>query len=130
MVQVTISGRRSGQPRSVLLGELAANGRLYLGHPNGPAEWTRNLDAAGGWLMIARSPGAASPWQAILLAAGPERDAVIKATGQHPFPGNLIYRLARGHVQAVGRYYRLEPKDEVQSSTPTVQAGDQGAVAR
>ena len=47
-------------------------------------------------------------FQAVPLPRGPERDRAILATGQHPFPGNLIYRLARRHVRAVGRYYRLE----------------------
>lgn len=56
VVQVAIPGRCSGRPRRTLLGELAANGRLYLSHPNGPSEWTRNLDVAGGRLMIARAP--------------------------------------------------------------------------
>jgi hypothetical protein len=39
----------------------------------------------------------------------PEYEAVIRATDQHPFPGNLIYRLARRHVRAAGIYYRLAP---------------------
>lgn len=39
---------------------------------------------------------------------GVEREHAIMATDQHPFPGNLIYRLGRRHVLAAGRYYRPE----------------------
>jgi hypothetical protein len=42
--------RRSGAgTRSRLLGLLRANGRWYLGHPNGPVGWTGDLAAAKGW---------------------------------------------------------------------------------
>ena len=35
---------------------------------------------------------------------------MIRATfRQHPFPGNVLYWLARRHVRAVGTYYRIEP---------------------
>jgi hypothetical protein len=40
---------------------------------------------------------------------GPEYEAVIRATDQHPFPGKVIYRLARRHVRAAGICYRLAP---------------------
>ena len=108
VVQVTIPGRRTGRPRTTLLGVLQANDTLYLGHPNGPAQWTRNLDAAGGRLQMTWTGEAPVAFQAQLLPPGPERDRAIRATWQHPFPGDLIYRLGRRHIQAVGRYYRLE----------------------
>lgn len=108
VVQVTIAGRRTGRPRRILLGLLAADGGWYLGHPNGPAQWTRNLDAAGGRLLLSWPGQAFVAFHAELLGPGSERDRAIQATGQHPFPGNLIYALARRHVRAVGRYYRLE----------------------
>jgi hypothetical protein len=52
----------------------------------------------------------------VLLPVGEERSDAIQATfSQQPFPGNVVYWLARRHVRAVGRYYRLEvvPADEV-----------------
>jgi hypothetical protein len=108
VVQVTIAGRRTGAPRRTLLGLLVAGGQWYLGHPNGPAHWTRNLDAAGGRLSLTWPGQAPVAFLARLLPPGPERARVIEATDQHPFPGNLIYRLGRRHVLAAGRYYRLE----------------------
>jgi hypothetical protein len=108
VVQVTIAGRRTGLPRRTLLGLLRSEGAWYLGHPNGPAHWTRNVDAAGGRLLLTWSGQAVVAFQAVPLPRGPERDHAIEATGQHPFPGNVIYRLGRRHVRAVGRYYRLE----------------------
>jgi hypothetical protein len=46
-----------------------------------------------------------------LLRVGPERERVIRATfRQHPFPGNVLYRLAGGHIRDVGRFYRLEAR--------------------
>jgi hypothetical protein len=108
VVQVTIAGRRTGRPRQTLLGLLVADGQWYLGHPNGPAQWTQNLDAAGGRLLLTWPGQPFVAFQAVPLPPGPERDRAIRATRQHPFPGNLIYRLARRHVRATGRYYRLE----------------------
>jgi hypothetical protein len=111
VVLVTTTGRRTRRPRGILLGLLATDGRWYLGHPDGPAAWTRNLDADQGRLLV-RWPGLQdAPFLARLLPVGPERERAILATWQHPFPGDLIYRLARRHVLAVGRYYRLE-RDE------------------
>ena len=52
VIQVTIPGRTSGRPRRTLLGLLSSGGNWYLGHPNGAAQWTRNLDAAGGRLLV------------------------------------------------------------------------------
>ena len=48
VVEVVIPGRRTGEPRSILLGLLTTHGRTYLGHPDDACDWTRNLDAAGG----------------------------------------------------------------------------------
>ena len=104
-----VMGRRTGVRRRVFLGLLVVGDRRYLGHPDGACAWTRNLEAAGGGRLLrpGRAPErvAASP-----LPAGPEREAVIRATfRQHPFPGNVLYWLARRHVRAVGTYYRIEP---------------------
>ncbi len=106
--RLTVMGRRSGRPRAVLVGLLVVGGRWYVGHPNGPAQWTRNLAAAGSAVVAdgTRSiPVAASP-----IGPGPERDRVIRATWvQHPWPGNWIYHAAARHIAAVGDYYRLVP---------------------
>lgn len=108
-IELVARGRRSGKPRRVLLGLLQVEGRLYLGHPNGDIAWTRNLEAAGeGELQVrGMTPVFVQP---VRLPPGPEREAVIQATWrQHPFPGNLIYWLARGQIRAVGTFFRLEP---------------------
>jgi hypothetical protein len=92
----------------VLVGLLRVASQMYLGHPNGASAWTRNLEAAGeGTLLV---PGAVPiAIRPVRLDTSPERDAVILATSQHPFPGNLLYRLARRHIREAGVYYRLEP---------------------
>jgi hypothetical protein len=106
-VDVTIARRNGRGDRSRLLGLLRVGSNKYLGHPNGEAGWTRDLEAAGGGTY--RWPGAsATPFNVTRLADGPEREAAIKATGQHPFPGNVVYRLGRAHVRKVGVFFRLE----------------------
>ena len=55
------------------------------------------------------------PIRATRLAPGELRDQAILATSQHVFPGNIVYRLARRHVRAVGTYFLIEialPGDE------------------
>jgi hypothetical protein len=108
-VEVVIPGRRTGLPRSILLGLLAVGERRYIGHPAGAAAWTRNLDASGR-ASVVLPDGSVVEVAPILLDAGPERDAVIRATfRQHPFPGNVLYWMSRGNLRRVGRFYRLEP---------------------
>ncbi|MFI5262533.1 MAG: hypothetical protein ACHQZR_08270 [Candidatus Limnocylindrales bacterium] len=111
VVQVTIAGRRTGVPRRTLLGLLVAEGRWYVGHPNGSAQWTLNLERADGHLLVSWPGQQPVPFVARLLPRGPERDRAILSTWQHPFPGDLIYRVGRRQVRAVGRYYRLERID-------------------
>jgi len=108
-VDLIVAGRRTGLPRPVLLGLLRVGNALYLGHPNGDVAWTRNFENAG--VGEVRPHGfPAFDVRPIRLAIGEERDAVITATWhQHPFPGNLIYYLARRHIRAVGAFFRLEP---------------------
>jgi len=109
--QLTVAGRRSGRPRSVLVGLLNVDGRSYVGHPNGPVDWTRNLDAAGE-ARVEQLPGLWTVLRAVRLPDGSERDAVIAATSrQQPFPGNLVYRAAQRHIRAVGIYFRLQTSD-------------------
>ena len=111
LVVFRVTGRRSERERALPLGLLTVNGRHYVGHPNGDTAWTLNLAAAG--RAILERPGARPlPVRPVPLPAGPERDAVVRATfRQHPFPGNALYRLARDHVGAYGVFFRLEPED-------------------
>lgn len=108
IVELEVPGRRSGRPTVVLLGLLRVGRAWYVGHPDGSCGWTANLEAAGETTVRA-SWLPATTYRAVRLPLGPERDAVIAATfRQHVFPGNVIYWLARRHIRAVGRYYRLE----------------------
>ena len=68
----------------------------------------RNAEAAG-WVEIDPPGVHGRRFRPTLIGAGPERDAVIRATWtQQPFPANLLYRAARRHVAAVGIYHRLD----------------------
>jgi hypothetical protein len=108
VVELVVPGRRTGRRRSTLLGLLSVDGTWYVGHPNGPVAWTRNLDAAGGRAELRWRGTGAVPVGAVRLPPGEERERAILATDQHPFPADLIYRLGRSHVRAAGVYYRLE----------------------
>ena len=106
-VDVQVLRRNGRGERSRLLGLLRAGGGLYLGHPNGDVGWTRDLEAAGGGLL--RYPnGVEWRFTAARLPLGDEREQAIRSTGQHPFPGNLTYRLGRRHIRAVGVFFRIE----------------------
>jgi hypothetical protein len=123
VVELRVVGRRTGRPRRTLVTLLTDDGRWYVGHPNGEASWVRNAEACG-WVEMDR-PGRHGPrFRAVRLAAGPERDAVVRATArQQPFPANLLYRAAQRHVAAVGVYHRLEPLE------PALAAGPAAATA-
>ncbi len=119
VVRVTILGRRSGRPRSAFLGLLRVGSRRYLAHPDLACSWTLNLEAAGGGELETHD-GGSTLFSATLLEPGPERDAVIRATfHQHPFPGNVCYWLLRGHLRAVGRFYRLTMVEVAGSAAPS-----------
>ena len=107
VVELRVRGRRSGRPRPVLLGLLRDGERWFLGHPNGDVPWTRNLEANGGGDLVFRPP-TRIPVRATRLEPGELRDRAILATGQHVFPGNVVYRLARAHIRAVGAYFLVE----------------------
>lgn len=108
VVELRVPGRRSGRPRWVLLGLLRDGDRWFLGHPNGDVPWTRNLEASGTAELSLAWPDSIRI-RATRLPDGDLRDRAIRATGQHVFPGNVIYRLARRHVRAVGTYFLIEP---------------------
>jgi hypothetical protein len=95
----------------VPVGLLSVAGRRYLGHPSGDTGWTLNLRAADGIALEGAKIGTVHA-RAAVLAAGSERDAVVRASfRQHPFPGNALYRLAGRHVAATGVFFRLEADD-------------------
>jgi hypothetical protein len=108
VVELRVPGHRSGKPRTVLLGLLRDDGRWFLGHPNGDVAWTRNLEAAGTAEIAFRGLPPVGV-RAHRLSQGTLRDRAILATTQHPFPANLIYRLARAHIRAQGTYFELQP---------------------
>ncbi|MHB8459199.1 MAG: hypothetical protein ACYDAK_05090 [Candidatus Limnocylindrales bacterium] len=107
VVELRVLGRRTGRERNVLLGLLRDGDRWFLGHPNGDVPWTRNLEAAGGATLTLSWP-ASIRVRARRLEAGELRDRAIAATGQHVFPGNVVYRLARAHIRAVGVYFIID----------------------
>jgi hypothetical protein len=109
-VDLLVPGRRTGAPRRTLLGLLRDGNRWYLGHPNGDVGWTRNLEAAGVAQLVFRGLPPLDV-RAYRLAPGDSRDRAILSTGQHPFPGNLVYWLARAHIRAVGTFFAIEPLD-------------------
>ena len=108
VVELRVAGRHSGRIRTVLLGLLQNDGRWFLGHPNGDVEWTCNLEAAVTADLVFHGLPTMTI-RATRLQAGDLRDRAILATGQHVFPGNIVYRLARRHVRAVGTYFVVEP---------------------
>jgi len=108
VVELEVRSRRGTGSRRRLVGLLRVGDKRFIGHPNGPVGWTRDLDAAGGGTV--RWPEG-TDWQFTVtqLPAGDvEREQAILATGQHPFPGNLMYRLGRRHIRVVGVFFRLE----------------------
>ena len=106
-VELVVPGRRTGHPRAVFLGLLTVGDRTYLGHPSRPCAWTRNVAAAGA-AEVRFHDGGSWDVRAEPLEHGPERDAVVRATfRQHPFPGGVVYWLARGHVRAEGPFFRI-----------------------
>ena len=111
VVELEVSGRRSGRRRTTLLTLLTTDGVWYVGHPNGEVEWTRNAEAAG--VVQIDPPGAhGKTFSVVRLQPGAERDAVIRATrSQQPFPANLVYRAASRHIATVGVYFRLVPAE-------------------
>jgi hypothetical protein len=107
VVELVVDRRRGEAARSRLVGLLRVGRERYIGHPNGDVGWTRDLAAAGGGI-IRRPNGDEWRFSATRLDRGEEREAAIRATHQHPFPGNLVYRLGRSRVREAGVYFRVE----------------------
>ena len=108
VIELRVAGRRTGRYRRILLTLLQDGDQWFLGHPNGHVDWTRNLEAAGTADIAFRGlPPVAV--RARRLEPGELRDRAIGSTGQHPFPGNLVYRLARAHIRADGVFFAIDP---------------------
>lgn len=91
---LTVRGRRSGQSRSLPIGEpFVHEGRRYLVSGRGTTHWVRNLRAAG-WGEL-RFHGRTERFQATEID-GAERDAVVAA-----------YRRSLGH--SVDGYFAQIP---------------------
>jgi hypothetical protein len=132
VVELRVVGRHSRRPRPILLGLLQAGGHWFLGHPNGDVAWTRNLEAAG-TADLSLSWPSTIPIRATRLPHGELRDQAILATSQHVFPGNIVYRLARRHVRAVGTYFLIEvalPGDAAAAVPARLASGEHGAIRR
>jgi hypothetical protein len=108
VVELRVAGSRTGRLRRVLLTLLRDGDRWFLGHPNGDVAWTLNLEAAGTADVILRG-GPALTISARRLEPGELRDRAILATREQPFPANIVYRLARAHIRAVGVFFVIEP---------------------
>jgi deazaflavin-dependent oxidoreductase (nitroreductase family) len=52
MVQLTVKGRKTGQPRTVAVNIVEYDAKRYLVAPRGNTEWSRNAMAAGGEAVI------------------------------------------------------------------------------
>ena len=52
MVTLEVRGRKSGEPRSVVVNSIEVDGQKYLVSPRGETEWVRNARAAGGEAVL------------------------------------------------------------------------------
>jgi hypothetical protein len=110
VVELEVARRNGVGSRIRLVGVLHANRESYIGHPNGDVGWTRDLEAAGSGIIRYHN-GTTWRFTARRVPPGDERESVVRSTGQHPFPGNLVYLLGRRQVRAVGVYFRLTDTD-------------------
>jgi hypothetical protein len=107
VIELHVERRDGHGSRARLLGLLRAGGGEYVGHPNGHVGWTRDLEASGRATLVWPRDRLRREVTAEVVPAGDEREQAILSTGQHPFPGNLAYRLGRRHIRAVGVFFRL-----------------------
>jgi hypothetical protein len=109
ILELALTGRRTGRPRTVLVTLITISGRWYVGHPNGRAGWLANLAAADetGARLLGHPPVRV---RSVPLVVGAERTAVILETArQQPILARQLYRVAQGHILRAGVYHRLEP---------------------
>ena len=52
MITLEVRGRKSGEPRSVVVNSIDVDGQKYLVAPRGETEWVRNVRAASGEAVI------------------------------------------------------------------------------
>ena len=52
MITLEVRGRKSGEPRSVVVNSIEVDGQKYLVAARGETEWVRNARAAGGEAVI------------------------------------------------------------------------------
>jgi hypothetical protein len=108
IIELDLTGRRTGRDRTVLVTLVRLDGAWYVGHPNGRASWLANLEAAGTVraTVLGQSPVGV---RSVPLPVGEERAAVIRETSrQQPIPVRPLYRAARRHILRAGIYHRLE----------------------
>ena len=111
VLELRVESRSGTGIRSRLVGLLRGDGELYLGHPSGHVGWTRDLEAAGQGVLVWPNGNDLHFRVDRLGPLDSQREDAIRATSQHPFPGNLIYRLGRGHVRREGVFFRLTSID-------------------
>ncbi|HVM30940.1 MAG TPA: hypothetical protein VM305_09275 [Candidatus Limnocylindrales bacterium] len=105
-LELQVAGRAGGGHRSRLVGLLRTRRGWYVGHPNGHTGWTRDLEQAGE-AELRWPDGRRVRVRAERVPRGREREGAIRATIQHPFPGNVIYWLGRSRVRAAGVFFRI-----------------------
>lgn len=108
IVELRLVGRRTGRPRNVLIGMSRIDGRLYVGHPNGPTAWLANLDAVdAATLHVKHQP--AIQVRSVPLPLGPEREAAIRATARQEWLFvRPVYWASQRHILRAGVYHRLD----------------------
>jgi hypothetical protein len=108
IVELHLVGRRTGRPRRVLVGMSRIDGRMYVGHPNGPTPWLANLAATdAATLQIKHQP--AVQVRSVPLRLGPERDAAIRATARQEWLFvRPFYWASQRHILRAGVYHRLD----------------------
>jgi deazaflavin-dependent oxidoreductase (nitroreductase family) len=88
MYMLTVRGRKSGQPRTVVLAIMERDGKRYVGSPYGIVDWVRNLRAAG---------------EAILTRG--HRTETVNARELPPREAALVLREEIKGGNPFGRYY-------------------------
>jgi hypothetical protein len=109
ILELALTGRRTGRPRTVLVTLITIRGHWYVGHPNGRAGWLANLAATDQtWARLLGHPPVRV--RSVPLIVGAERTAVILETArQQPLFARQLYRAAQRHILRAGVYHRLEP---------------------
>ena len=112
--ELLVAGRRTGRERRLLVSLIQVGERRFVGHPNGRAAWTDNVAAAGTCTLVDRD-GTAERVRMVEVSNPADRDAVIDATTRLPAPSGWIYRAARKHIRAIGRFFEVLPATESRS---------------